>query len=107
VSVLEVGCWVGSYVTLHWLAPCLTQLCVVVPVVDNLPAVAREKHEKLSAVIRKVFGQVGDIRDNGLWMPIDEETGMSQGFAFIEFKSAQVPCRWPIPIINLGYQGCL
>lgn len=71
-----------------------------VAVVDNVPSVPGEKFEKLSTVIRKLFGQVGNIRDNGLWMPIDEETGLSKGFAFIEFMNPAVgplKSRSPLP----------
>lgn len=59
---------------------------------DNLPIVAPEKYEKLEGVVRKIFGQIGYIREGGLWMPTDEETGKTKGFAFIEYSSPQV-CR--------------
>eukprot|EP00310_Coccolithus_braarudii_P012456 CAMPEP_0183351492 /NCGR_PEP_ID=MMETSP0164_2-20130417/25201_1 /TAXON_ID=221442 /ORGANISM="Coccolithus pelagicus ssp braarudi, Strain PLY182g" /LENGTH=673 /DNA_ID=CAMNT_0025523685 /DNA_START=48 /DNA_END=2069 /DNA_ORIENTATION=+ len=57
-------------------------------IVDGLPKVPPEKHEKLNNVIRKFFSQVGKILENGLDHPKDPETGMSLGFAFIEFSSA-------------------
>eukprot|EP00249_Psilotum_nudum_P011425 c23165_g1_i2 orf=444-2627(-) len=58
-------------------------------VVDNLPVVAPEKFEKLEGVVRKIFGQIGTIRDGGLWMPVDEETGKTKGYAFIEYTTPQ------------------
>ncbi|GBG62798.1 hypothetical protein CBR_g32387 [Chara braunii] len=56
-------------------------------VVDNLPVVPPEKREKLEGVVRKIFGQIGGIRENGLYMPTDPETGKTKGFAFIEYTT--------------------
>lgn len=60
--------------------------CVVV--VDNLPkGVPQEKHEKLEAVIRKLFtGKVGDLQDDGLYLPSDADN-KTLGFAFLAYKS--------------------
>ena len=35
--------------------------------------------------------QIGTIRDSGLYMPVDETTQLSKGFAFIEFMNPKVP----------------
>ena len=98
-------------------------------VVDNLPQVPEEKVEKLLVVVKKIFGQIGTIRDGvrlhtllankhiatslaacavctylkcaicsglpsmfagGVWMPQDEETKATKGFAFIEYSSPAV-----------------
>ena len=59
--------------------------CMIV--VRNLPAVPPEKFDKLCNVVKKIFGQVGTIRENGLNMPVDAATGMTKGFAFVEFMS--------------------
>eukprot|EP00252_Welwitschia_mirabilis_P007655 TRINITY_DN1925_c0_g2_i1.p1 TRINITY_DN1925_c0_g2~~TRINITY_DN1925_c0_g2_i1.p1 ORF type:complete len:719 (+),score=135.17 TRINITY_DN1925_c0_g2_i1:149-2305(+) len=58
-------------------------------VVDNLPVVPPEKFEKLEGVIRKIFGQIGAIRDKGLWMPVNPETQKTQGYCFIEYSTPQ------------------
>ncbi|BBN19832.1 translation initiation factor 3 subunit B [Marchantia polymorpha subsp. ruderalis] len=58
-------------------------------VVDNLPVVAPEKHEKLENVIRKIFGQIGVIRERGLWMPREDGDGKTKGYAFIEYTTPQ------------------
>eukprot|EP00252_Welwitschia_mirabilis_P007653 TRINITY_DN1925_c0_g1_i1.p1 TRINITY_DN1925_c0_g1~~TRINITY_DN1925_c0_g1_i1.p1 ORF type:complete len:724 (+),score=157.56 TRINITY_DN1925_c0_g1_i1:218-2389(+) len=58
-------------------------------VVDNLPVVPPEKFEKLEGVIRKIFGQIGTIRDKGLWMPVNPETNKTQGYCFIEYSTPQ------------------
>ncbi|KAK1348656.1 hypothetical protein POM88_054956 [Heracleum sosnowskyi] len=42
-------------------------------VVDNLPVVPREKFEKLEGVVRKIYSQIGVIKDDGLWMPVDPD----------------------------------
>jgi hypothetical protein len=63
-------------------------------VVDNLPVVPPEKFEKLEGVVRKIFGQIGTIRERGLWMPIHPETQKTQGYCFIEYNTPQVqPCH--------------
>ena len=46
-------------------------------VVDHLPIVDDAKEEKLVKVIRKIFKNIGEIKD--LYMPKDLETGKSQG----------------------------
>eukprot|EP00899_Mesostigma_viride_P013900 jgi/Mesvir1/22510/Mv18538-RA.2 len=59
-----------------------------VVVVDNLPVVPEAKYEKLVTVLRKIFSQVGTIRDGGLYVPVDEEKN-TKGYAFVEFTSPQ------------------
>jgi len=100
--------------------------------VDNLPQVPPEKQEKLAAVIKRLYAQIGTIREGilfslvtlrftihhiqvaqmlfkymligkqtltvnfgvlvagGFWMPSDEETKLTKGFAFIEFLTPEV-----------------
>ncbi|KAI5067602.1 hypothetical protein GOP47_0018130 [Adiantum capillus-veneris] len=58
-------------------------------VVDRLPVVAPEKYEKLESVVRKIFGQMGTIREHGLIMPIDQETQKTKGYAFIEYNTPE------------------
>ena len=59
-------------------------------VVDNLPVVPPEKFEKLENVVRKIYSQIGVIRDGGLWMPTNPETKKSLGFCFIEYNTPEV-----------------
>ncbi|KIZ03095.1 Eukaryotic translation initiation factor 3 subunit B [Monoraphidium neglectum] len=54
-------------------------------VVDNLPSVPEEKYEKLVNVLKKIYGQIGNIRDGGVYMPKDANK-VSKGYAFIEFS---------------------
>ena len=58
-----------------------------VVVVDNLPKVPSTKVEKLTTVLKKIFGQIGLIREGGLVMPVDD-TGSTKGFAFVEYHGA-------------------
>lgn len=59
-------------------------------IVDNLPVVPREKFEKLEGVVRKIYGQIGVIKEDGLWMPVDPDTQKTLGYCFIEYNTAQV-----------------
>ncbi|CAA2985342.1 eukaryotic translation initiation factor 3 subunit B-like [Olea europaea subsp. europaea] len=58
-------------------------------VVDNLPVVPKEKFEKLEGVIRKIYSQIGVIKEDGLWMPVDPETQKTLGYCFIEYNTPQ------------------
>ena len=70
-------------------------------VVDNLPVVPKEKFEKLEGVIRKIYSQIGVIKDDGLWMPVDH-TGKTLGYCFIEYNTPQVELKRKIFLdINL------
>ncbi|VFQ75834.1 unnamed protein product [Cuscuta campestris] len=57
--------------------------------VDNLPVVPREKFEKLEGVIRKIYSQIGVIKEDGLWMPVDPDTQKTLGYCFIEYNTPQ------------------
>lgn len=59
-------------------------------VVDNLPVVPREKFEKLEGVIRKIYSQIGVIKEDGLWMPVESDTQKTLGYCFIEYNTPQV-----------------
>ena len=59
-------------------------------VVDNLPVVPKEKFEKLEGVLRKIYGQIGVIKEDGFWMPIDPATQKTLGYCFIEYNTPQV-----------------
>ncbi|KAF6171307.1 hypothetical protein GIB67_036975 [Kingdonia uniflora] len=56
-------------------------------VVDNLPAVPKEKFDKLEGVIKKIYGQIGVIKE--LSMPKDPVTMASKGYCFVEFNTPQ------------------
>ncbi|KAK9051560.1 hypothetical protein SSX86_028187 [Deinandra increscens subsp. villosa] len=56
-------------------------------VVDNLPVVSRDKFDKLERVVRNKFSEIGVIKENGLWMPVEEETGKTRGYCFIEYNT--------------------
>uniref|UniRef100_A0A2P2K3U1 Eukaryotic translation initiation factor 3 subunit B n=1 Tax=Rhizophora mucronata TaxID=61149 RepID=A0A2P2K3U1_RHIMU len=58
-------------------------------VVDHLPVVPLEKFDKLEGVIRKLYSQVGGIKEDGFWMPIDPDTQKTLGYCFIEFNTPQ------------------
>ncbi|CAI9103409.1 OLC1v1001878C1 [Oldenlandia corymbosa var. corymbosa] len=58
-------------------------------VVDNLPVVPKDKFEKLVGVIRKIYSQIGVIKEDGLWMPVDPETEKTLGYCFIEYNTPQ------------------
>ncbi|KAJ3692030.1 hypothetical protein LUZ60_012380 [Juncus effusus] len=60
-----------------------------VVIVDNLPVVPPEKYEKLEGVVRKIYGQIGAIREGGLWMPLDPATQKTLGYCFIEYSTPQ------------------
>lgn len=53
--------------------------------------VPREKFDKLEGVIRKIYSQIGLIKEEGLWMPIDPDNQKTMGFCFIEYNTPQVP----------------
>jgi translation initiation factor 3 subunit B len=57
-------------------------------VVDNIPEVNAEKYEKLTKILTKIFSASGSIRENGMSHPVDEKTGLSKGFAFVEYETA-------------------
>ncbi|XP_058725966.1 eukaryotic translation initiation factor 3 subunit B-like [Vicia villosa] len=58
-------------------------------VVDNTPVVTKEKFAKLEGVIRKIFNQMGVIKDDGFWMPVDPVTEKTVGYCFIEYNTPQ------------------
>eukprot|EP00164_Ancoracysta_twista_P002855 GFYU01003799.1.p1 GENE.GFYU01003799.1~~GFYU01003799.1.p1 ORF type:complete len:687 (-),score=239.15 GFYU01003799.1:170-2230(-) len=57
--------------------------------VNNLPQVPPEKADKLKAVIKKIYTQVGRIVQDGITMPMDDKKKLSKGFAFVEFNTAE------------------
>lgn len=59
-------------------------------VVDNIPQVPSEKYEKLTNILRKIFTSNGQLREGGLQHPVDESTGLSKGFAFIEYETQEM-----------------
>ncbi|KAI8901054.1 eukaryotic translation initiation factor eIF2A-domain-containing protein [Globomyces pollinis-pini] len=56
-------------------------------VIDNLPVVDGSKEEKLINVVKKIFKNVGTIKENGIQMPMGPN-GKSKGFLFMQFETA-------------------
>lgn len=53
-------------------------------VVDNVPITTEDKFQKLTKMIRQVFGvtqivQFGQIAEEGLYIPVDEQTKQTKG----------------------------
>ncbi|KAJ3195587.1 Translation initiation factor 3 subunit b [Irineochytrium annulatum] len=55
-------------------------------VVDNAPIVDTSKKEKLIAVIKKIFKNIGPIKETN--MPMGDD-GKSKGYIFMEFETAE------------------
>lgn len=49
----------------------------------------KDKYEKLLAFVKKIYVQLGSIVEGGLQMPLDEATGSTLGFAFVNFASRE------------------
>jgi translation initiation factor 3 subunit B len=61
-------------------------------VVNNVPIVDESREKRLLSVIQKIFKGCGQIRENGIHMPMEEKDGkrVSKGFMFIEFETAEM-----------------
>ncbi|RPA76239.1 eukaryotic translation initiation factor 3 [Ascobolus immersus RN42] len=57
-------------------------------VVDGLPVVTEENKPKLVKFLTKRLNEVGRAKADQIFMPIDEATGKSQGYAFVEYETA-------------------
>lgn len=76
------------------MSTCLPHSCPVV--VDNLPKVSEEKYAKLEGYVKKVYSQIGSINsEGGFYMPVDEETKVTKGYAFVEFSNPQASLESP------------
>ena len=49
----------------------------------------QEKFEKLTAILRKIVSASGRVREGGLHHPMDATTGISKGFAFVEYETQE------------------
>ncbi|RGB25416.1 eukaryotic translation initiation factor eIF2A-domain-containing protein [Rhizophagus diaphanus] len=62
-------------------------------VVDNVPIVDERKVDKLLTVIKKIFKNAGEIKENGINMPMEisseDEKLYSKGYLFIEFETPE------------------
>lgn len=58
-------------------------------VVDNLPIVKAEMAQQLESEIRRVFSEVGVIKEDGFSMPLNPLNQKTLGRCFIEFSSRQ------------------
>lgn len=48
-------------------------------VVENLPQVPESKVGKLSDFVLKIYTAIGKVVENGIFMPINKETGNTEG----------------------------
>jgi len=58
-------------------------------VVDGVPVTTADKVEKLMGVLRKILGGVGDIRDDGIYMPMNADGSENLGYVFVEYDSPE------------------
>jgi translation initiation factor 3 subunit B len=56
-------------------------------VVDGLPKVPDENKGKLVKFILRKLNSVGKVKEDGVFMPLNEETGQTEGFAFVEYNA--------------------
>lgn len=63
--------------------------CCAAAAADIPLQVVEAKHEKLGGVVRKVFSRMGTIAEDGLTHPFDKTTGLTKGFAFVNFLNPQ------------------
>ena len=57
--------------------------------VDGLPVIPADKKTRLFDVILKIYNQVSPVTADDIYMPFNESTQQSYGFAFIKFSSKE------------------
>ncbi|GAO47093.1 hypothetical protein G7K_1305-t1 [Saitoella complicata NRRL Y-17804] len=60
--------------------------------VDGAPVVPDEKREVLLKVMKKLFSSAGKVKDDGIFMPMEENSKgklMSKGFMFVEYETPE------------------
>jgi hypothetical protein len=62
-----------------FLFPATLQELDTVLIVENLPRVDESKQAKLQGFVTKVFSALGKIVDDGVYMPVNKETGTTEG----------------------------
>jgi hypothetical protein len=55
--------------------------------VDNLPLIDSDKREELESILKRAFSEAALI--NSLFMPVDDATKQTKGYAFVEITSPQ------------------
>ncbi|TKA68706.1 Eukaryotic translation initiation factor 3 subunit B [Cryomyces minteri] len=58
-------------------------------VVDGLPKVREDAHQKLVKFLLRKLNTVGKTGEDLIFMPINEETGMTDGYAFVEYETPE------------------
>ncbi|KAL7271448.1 Translation initiation factor 3 subunit b [Rhizina undulata] len=58
-------------------------------VVDGCPIVPEESKAKLIKFLCKKLGEVGKTKPDAVFMPMNEETNMTQGYAFVEYETPE------------------
>ncbi|KJX92080.1 eukaryotic translation initiation factor 3 subunit B like protein [Zymoseptoria brevis] len=56
-------------------------------VIDGLPKVPADSKGKLVKFLLRSLTKVGSTKEENVFMPINEETGSSEGFAFVEYET--------------------
>ncbi|KAG5520058.1 hypothetical protein PMAC_001134 [Pneumocystis sp. 'macacae'] len=60
-------------------------------VVDGIPQIPEEKREALLKILERQFSSIGKIKDNGIFMPMEDRNGtfFSKGYLFMEYENPQ------------------
>ncbi|KAB1219592.1 Eukaryotic translation initiation factor 3 subunit B [Morella rubra] len=64
-----------------------TSLFNSVVVVDNLPAIRAGSVEKLEFWVQRNCGKYGDIKKDGVSMPVNPQTQETLGYCFVEYNT--------------------
>jgi len=58
-------------------------------VLDGLPVVPEDSKDKLVKFVQKKLTTAGTIKDDGFFMPTNQETGKTEGYAFVEYQTVE------------------
>eukprot|EP01138_Halocafeteria_seosinensis_P006217 gb/GECG01006358.1/.p1 GENE.gb/GECG01006358.1/~~gb/GECG01006358.1/.p1 ORF type:complete len:741 (+),score=92.89 gb/GECG01006358.1/:1-2223(+) len=58
-------------------------------VIDHVPQAGPEKYDRLCSFMKRVVTQVAPITENGLYIPQNPQTKLTEGFAFVEFQDVE------------------
>ena len=75
-----------------------------VVIVDGVPVIDASKEEKLFGVIKKIFKNMGEITENGMWMPKDAN-GKSKGCVLASLRCFLWWFYCCLPSVHLGIRA--